>query len=136
MRNHNFIWSKKFNLALLILGLPIIIFSQRTVTGTVNDSSTGEPLFGVNILVKETSKGAITDLDGKFSLELGEEAKILIFSYTGYESQEYVLGDSSVINISLSSGKLLEEIVVVGYGTVKREDCRRASGAEQTERCI
>ncbi|HFA50512.1 MAG TPA: SusC/RagA family TonB-linked outer membrane protein [Bacteroidetes bacterium] len=102
--------------------MPAIVFGQKTITGTVTDADTGEPLIGVNILISGTASGTVTDFDGSYSLELTDGAKSLVFSYTGYETQEYVLDGSGVINISLTSGELLEEVVVIGYGTVKRED--------------
>ncbi|MCB9283101.1 MAG: SusC/RagA family TonB-linked outer membrane protein [Lewinellaceae bacterium] len=107
---------------LLILSMPLIMFGQRTITGTVTDSNNGEPLIGANILVKETGRGTITDLDGTYSLQITGDDKTLVFSYTGYSSQEIAIGASNEINVALSLGAYLEEVVVVGYGTVKRED--------------
>ena len=122
MRNYSLIRGKTIGLMLLVLGLPLIMFGQRTITGTVTDASSGEPLIGANILVKETARGTITDLDGAYSLVISEDDNTLVFSYTGYTSQEIAIGASNEINVALSLGAYLEEVVVVGYGTVKRED--------------
>lgn len=116
-------------LILFILGMPLFIFGQRTITGTITDASTGEPLFGVNVLARETLNGTVTDFDGKYELEIPAEVKTLVFSYTGFESQEIAIGESNVIDVLLSSGVALEEVIVIGYGTVKRSD---ATGSLQS----
>ncbi|MEN7550891.1 TonB-dependent receptor [Rapidithrix thailandica] len=96
---------------------------ERTVTGTVTASEDGAPLPGVSVLVKSTNTGGVTDIDGKFRIALSENAEVLIFSFVGYESQEVAIGNQSVINVSLKgSEKLLEEVVVVGYGTQIKQD--------------
>jgi len=105
---------------LLIVGLLLTFgaFSQMTVTGTVTDEAS-EPLIGVNILVKGTTAGTITDLDGSYSLEVNTE-DILVFSYTGYSTQEITVGTSTKIDITMSEGTALDEVVVVAYGTQKK----------------
>ena len=91
-----------------------------TITGTVTSADDGMTLIGVNVLVKGTTSGTVTDLDGNFSIE-ANEGDILIFSYTGYEPQEVTVGNQRIINISLSEDiTQLEEVVVVGYGTQKK----------------
>lgn len=97
-------------------------YSQRTITGTVTDGDNGEPLIGVNILVTGTNIGTITDFDGTYSLELPANAESLTFSYTGYQSQTIPISTSNVIDVQLKAGAVLNEVVVIGYGTVKRED--------------
>lgn len=109
-------------LALFLLGMPLLIFGQRTISGTITEAETGEPLFGVNVLAKETSNGTVTDFDGKYTLEVGEDTKVLVFSYVGFQTQEIEITASDVIDVQLSSGELLEEVIVIGYGTVKRKD--------------
>ncbi len=100
--------------------------AQRTVTGKVT-SEEGESLIGVNILIKGTSTGTITDIDGNYSLNVPSEESVLVFSYTGFGSQEVQVGNQSVINVTLSEGsELLEEVVVVGYGTQRRGDVTAA----------
>ncbi|WP_236980984.1 SusC/RagA family TonB-linked outer membrane protein [Membranihabitans maritimus] len=92
------------------------------VSGTITDQS-GEPLIGVNVLVKGTDKGTATDFDGKFSLEDVDEEAVLVISYIGYQTQEFVLKGRSNINITLTEdSQTLEEVVVVGYGTSQKKD--------------
>lgn len=93
-----------------------------SVSGTVTDQD-GEPLIGVNIQVKGTDKGTSTDIDGKFKLEDIDENAILIISYVGYQTQEIpVAGKSSLEIVMVSDAELLDEVVVVGYGTQRREE--------------
>ena len=91
------------------------------VSGQVT-SEEGEPLIGVNILVKGTSTGTVTDLDGNYQLDVPDDATTLLFSYTGYEPQEVEITGRSLIDVVLqTSTELLEEVVVIGYGVQKKE---------------
>ncbi|WP_186756819.1 SusC/RagA family TonB-linked outer membrane protein [Echinicola salinicaeni] len=109
-----------------------ITFAQNvTITGTVTDGESGEPLPGANILVKGQASGTVTDMDGKYSLSVAEDAT-LIFSFIGYTSQEVKVGSNSVIDVALS-GSSLEEVVVVGYGTQKKKNLTGAVGTLSTE---
>ena len=104
----------------------------KSINGTVVDE-TNSPLAGVSILVKGTSNGTVTDVDGKFSLEAPDDAT-LIFSYTGYLSQEIVVGAQTTISISLKTDtKLLDGVVVIGYGTAKKSDLTGSVGSVKTE---
>ena len=94
-------------------------FSQRTVTGSVTDVN-GDALIGANVLIKGSTVGTITDLDGTFSLEVPEETNFLVISYTGYEEQELNVLGTNQVAITLSEGELLDEIVVTGLG-IKKE---------------
>ena len=108
--------------AILLLAVVSAFGQQRTVTGTVLDSESNEPLPGVSILVKGTNGGTATGPDGNYSLQVGENAT-LVFSFIGYKSQEVAVGNQSVINVNLEIDVVaLDEIVVIGYGTVKKED--------------
>jgi TonB family protein len=90
--------------------------STRTVTGLVMDDF-GEPLPGVNVVIKGTTTGATTDLDGQFALEVNDEQS-LVFSSVGMQSQEATVGARSTMEVYLSTdNKALQEVVVVGYGT-------------------
>ncbi|TXK36728.1 TonB-dependent receptor [Pontibacter qinzhouensis] len=94
------------------------------VGGTVSDN-TGTGLPGVTVMVKGTSVGAATDLDGRYALTIpaGQENAILVFSFVGYLTQEVPVGNRANINVSLvSDSKLLDEVVVVGYGTQSKRD--------------
>lgn len=95
---------------------------DRTVTGTVSDEN-GEALPGVSILVKGTQQGTTTDINGKYTLNLTQENPILVFSFVGFISQEVAVGNESVLDIRLvSDTKALDELVVVGYGMMKKSD--------------
>ena len=87
---------------------------QRTVTGVVTDTK-GEPLLGVNVIVKGTTNGTITDLDGKFSLEVEPNA-ILVISYIGYVTQQTPVTGTSMKIALKEDTQNLDEVVVVGYG--------------------
>lgn len=90
------------------------------VNGTVT-SDEGEVLIGVNIQVKGTSRGTITDLDGKYSIDLSGAEDVLVFSYTGYQRQEVVVGNRTTIDVIMApDNTLLDEVVVVGYGSQKK----------------
>ncbi len=107
---------------------------EQTVTGKVTDGESGEGLPGVSVVVKGTQKGAITDIDGAFSLSVPDGKATLVFSFVGYESQEAVVGNSSVINISLKPDlKTLDEMVVVGYGEQRKKDLTGAVASLQTK---
>lgn len=112
----------KWLFVFIALGLCNFAFAQRTITGTVTDASSGEPLIGANILIVGTSSGTITDFDGKYSLEVPEGSTQLEFSYTGYTSQTVAITASNVLDLALSAGELLDEVVVVGYGTQKAKE--------------
>ncbi len=100
-----------------------------TVRGTVRDEE-GAPLFGVNILIKGTGSGTVTDLDGKFSLELPTGDETLVLSYTGYETLEVPVNGQQELTIVMSESiSELEEVVVVGYGTVRKRDLTGSVGS-------
>lgn len=108
----------KYLVVLLGLMLQTWAFGQKTITGVITDE-TAEPLIGVNILIKNSSKGTVTDIDGKYSIE-ANVGDILVFSYTGFKSQEIAVGDANVINLTLEEGTALDEVVVVAYGSQKK----------------
>ena len=96
---------------MLALLVQISFAQQKKVTGTVTDASTGEPLPGVNVLVKGTNNGTVTDFDGKFSI-MATPDDVLVFSYVGYQDKEVKVGNQNVINVQLQSGEQLEEVVI------------------------
>jgi TonB-linked SusC/RagA family outer membrane protein len=94
---------------------------QVVVTGKVMDSQTGEAMPGVNIVVKGTSFGAMTDGDGNYSISIPDREATLVFTFIGYIPQEVALSGQTTLDISmLSDVAQLSEVVVVGYGTVKK----------------
>ncbi len=95
-------------------------FAQLTVTGRVQSTS-GDPLIGVNVVEKGTTNGTVTDLDGNFSLRV-QQGKTLVFSYIGFLSQEVVVNKAK-INVTLKEDtETLDEVVVIGYGSMQRKD--------------
>lgn len=108
--------------------------AQKTITGTVTESSTQTPLIGVNVLVKGTSEGTITDADGNYSLEVPAEADVLAFSYIGYLTAEVTIGSQTIINVALEEDAArLDEVVVVGYGIQKKRDLTTAVSTIQAK---
>jgi TonB-linked SusC/RagA family outer membrane protein len=104
-----------------------------TITGTVTDLSTNETLPGANIVIKGTTRGSITDLDGNFFID-ASVGETLVFSSVGYAPVEIVVGDETVINVSLAlSFEELDEVIVVGYGTVKKKDVTGSVTSVKTE---
>ena len=106
----------------MLLLLSQLALAQRTITGTVTDAENGEPLIGANILVSGTSGGTVTDFDGSFSLEVDEAATALEVSYTGYTSQTVSIAGLDNVEIRLSAGAVLDEIVVTGYAVERKKD--------------
>ena len=101
--------------------IPAVMQQAKTITGVIKDDL-GEPLIGVNIQVKGTSSGTITNLDGEFTLPITQANPILIVSYIGYKQREITVGTQSHLDIVLEPNALgLDEVVVVGYGTQRKE---------------
>lgn len=97
------------------------VMQQRTVRGTVVDSQ-GEPLIGVSVAIKGTSTGTVTDFDGNYTLSNVSDDATLVFSYVGFTTLEEAVGGRSAINIVLSEEtELLDELVVVGYNTIRKQ---------------
>lgn len=109
-------------LLVMALGISSFAMAQRTITGTVTDGDTGDALIGANILVIGTSIGTVTDIDGTYSLQVPDDATELEFTYTGYAAERVTIGASNIVDVALGAGEVLSEIVVVGYGTVKKSD--------------
>jgi TonB-linked SusC/RagA family outer membrane protein len=101
------------------------LFGQRTLEGTVNDATSGEALIGVTVIIKGTLEGTITDLNGKYKLVSDQltSTSVIAFSYMGYTPQEFVAGDLKVLAVKLVASQImLEETVVIGYGTAKKRN--------------
>ena len=110
---------------LLVCGLFLFVVgiaaAQRTVTGTVIDED-GESLIGVTILVEGTTTGTVTDIDGNYSIQLPANAETLTFSYTGYASQSVLVGNRSVVDVTLEvSALLIDEVIVTAFGVTPKE---------------
>ena len=115
------IYAMQGNNILLMQKDAVVQQSGKVVTGTIVDPS-GMPVIGANVMVKGTTNGTITDMDGKFSLEV-EEGATLQISYIGYANQEIKVGNQKTLSIALKEdAEALDELVVVGYGTMKKSD--------------
>lgn len=118
---------------LLFLG-SVSVFAQHAVKGRITDAKTGEPLIGVNVVLRGSSEsGTISDLNGNYSLSVPESSS-LIFSYIGYVTQEVSVEGKSVLDVSLSEDmEALEEVVVIGYGTMKKSDLTGSLSSVKSE---
>jgi len=106
-------------LTLLLALLVQITFAQeKTISGTVSDE--GGPLPGVNVIVKGTANGTQSDFDGNYTLK-ATVGDVVVFSYVGMETIEKIVGSSNIINVTMVGSNLLEEVVVVGYGTSTKQ---------------
>ena len=114
----------KKKILLLCLALTSLCgYAQITVKGVVTSTTDNEPLIGVTVQVKGSNNGAITGLNGDYSLTNVAGDAMLVFSSIGFEKQEIRVNGQSTINVALKeSSKLLDEIVVIGYGSVKKSD--------------
>ena len=106
----------------------MVVQQGKKVTGVVVDA-TGEPVIGANVVVKGTTNGTITDFDGNYTIEGVSASDVLVFSYIGYLSQEITVGNQAAINVTLSEdSQALEEVVVVGYGVMRKSDVTGSIG--------
>jgi TonB-linked SusC/RagA family outer membrane protein len=110
------------SLLLLMLLVPSLALAQSTISGTVSESENGFPLPGVNVIISGSSSGTTTDFYGKYQLT-ANNGDVLVFSYVGYTSQEVIFAGQAVLDVQLSEdASALDEIVLIGYGGVKKED--------------
>lgn len=115
--------SKKLFITLLLL--PLTMLAQSTLKGNVTDKASGQPLPGVNVIVKGTTNGATTDFDGNFTLSKLKSGDVIEFSFLGFKTVSVTYTSQSTLSVSLEEDStLLDEVtlVSVGYGTVKRKD--------------
>jgi TonB-linked SusC/RagA family outer membrane protein len=98
-------------------------FAQMNVQGTITEAESGEPLPGVSVVLKGTTQGTVTDVDGNYTIEVPSSQSILVFSSVGYVSEEIVVNNRSTIDVSMIADiTTLGEVVVMGYNTVRRSD--------------
>jgi TonB-dependent starch-binding outer membrane protein SusC len=114
---------KSLVLLALFSALSNFAIAQKTISGLITDADNKEPLVGAAIVVTGTTKGTLTDVDGKYTLEaIPADATSLTISFTGYANQTVAIGSSGTIDVALKGGSFLEEVVVVGYGTLKSKE--------------
>ena len=107
---------------------------EVTVRGTVISSTDQQPIPGVTVLLKGTTRGVATDLDGSFSISVPSQTSVLVFSFVGYISQEMTVGNQSILNVTLREDiSNLNEVIVVGYGTQKKSDITGAISVVDTD---
>lgn len=118
-------WAKLKQLLAIVLmfwGTISMYGQSKMISGIVQSESDGEPLVGATVIVKETKAGGTTDLNGRYSVQAGQ-GQTLIVSYIGYRSKEIKVGKNSRIDVQLQEdNEMLDEVVVVGYGTMKKSD--------------
>ena len=110
----------RINLVLaLVLCISTTVSAQNKVSGEIVDEATGDALIGATVLVKGTTTGTITDLDGSYTIDANED-DILVISFTGYDEIEIPIGTQTSLDVRLTAGVLVDEVVVTGYGTRKK----------------
>src|SRR5258705_4245822 len=119
---------------LMLLG-SVAIAQKKTITGKVINQSTGEPLFGVNILANKQRGGVTTKPDGTYSITVEPASSSLIFSYVGFAAQTIVIGQGTVVDVSLVPAVVSsDEVVVIGYGTQKKSHLTGAVSKYKNEK--
>jgi len=107
---------------------------RRTITGTVTDAADGSPLPAVNVLVKGTTIGAATNIDGQYEIQVPADRDTLVFSFIGYLTQQVAIDGRSVVDVAMQSDvQLLEDVVVVGYGVQDKKEITSAVTSVKAE---
>ncbi len=123
------LWLRYLFLVVTFACASVVYAQEVALTGLVTDASDGSSIPGVTVVIKNTTNGTVTDIDGKYSLKVHPGA-VLVFSYVGYETKEVEFTGQKTINMSMVTGvKSLNELVVIGYGSVKKQD---ATGSVST----
>lgn len=114
--------------------MPVHAVQDFTIRGTVTSSEHGEPMPGVNVLLKGGSTGTVTDVDGNYSIDVPDENGILVFSFVGFATQEVPIDGRPIINLAMEPHiSELQEVVVIGYGTVRKSDLTGAVSTIKNE---
>jgi len=131
MKNHLPPWRKSMFFIMAFMSYSLFAWSQdKTIRGTVTDGETQETLPGVNVVVKGTTTGTITDIEGKYTLNISADAQTIVFSSVGYESEEVSINNRTTIDhVMMPDIQSLSEVVVVGYGTQEKRDVTAAIGS-------
>lgn len=114
---------KKIFLLLCVAFISLFAHAQTSVKGIVTSATDGDALIGATIQIKGTGSGTVTDFDGNYTLQNVNKDAILVFSSIGFETQEIQVGNQTTINVVMKEmQELLDELIVIGYGTVKKSD--------------
>ncbi len=111
--------------ALFVVVLVTTSMAQMKVTGTVMDGEYNEPLIGATVQIKGSTVGTVTDISGVYTIS-AKTGDVLVYSYTGFDSQEMLVGTESTMNITMTAGSTLDEVVVVGYGSQSEKEITSA----------
>ncbi|EON77131.1 TonB-dependent receptor [Lunatimonas lonarensis] len=121
------------SMVMLLLSATVLFAQQREITGVVSDDF-GDPLPGAAVLVKGTTSGTVTDIDGEFRITVPSNESVLVFSFLGYTNKEEVVGTRSTINVALAQAMSgLDEVVITGYGAQSRRDITGAVTSVDTD---
>ncbi len=141
---HTYLLTRYLLLIVMLVTAAGYTFAQSTVSGTVTDSDDGSAIPGVNVLVKGTSTGTVTDVEGQFNVTVSGDNPTLVFSSIGYATQEIAVGSQSTIDVSMAPDIAeLTEVIVTGYsvdsrrettGSVAYGGCRRSASSPFGER--
>ena len=124
---------KRASMALLLSVFCFVAYAQKTITGTVKDAS-GEPMIGVSVVVDGTTIGGVTDFDGNFTIQNVSEKAVLKISYIGFKEQKISVAGKNSFNVTMEEDAAsLDEVVVVGYGTMKKKDLTGSVASVKTE---
>ena len=119
---------------LLLFMMPMSFFAQSTVSGTVTERDTGMPIPGANVVIQGTTTGTTTNFDGEYTLSGVNQNDVIVFSYVGFATQEIVYTGQQTINVELGPDTaVLEEVVLIGYGSTRRQDATGAVEQISTE---
>ncbi|MCD8164764.1 MAG: carboxypeptidase-like regulatory domain-containing protein [Bacteroides sp.] len=132
----NSLSKKTFLFVVYSLFCCLMYAQERTISGIIKDIS-DEEMIGVNVMVKGTTNGTITDMDGSFRLSNVSENSVLVISYVGYLTQEIKVGQQSSIQIVLKEdAQALDELVVVGYGVQRKSDLTGSVGSVNNDNLV
>lgn len=130
--NHVAVLSRKAALLVAFLTISAFAFAQQRVTGTVTDAN-GEPVIGASVIVEGTTTGTTTGVDGQYSLSVPQKATLVV-SYLGYKDQKIVVGNQTMVNVTMAEdAAALDEVVVIGYGTMKKRDLTGAVSSVKSD---
>lgn len=133
--NHVAAFGKKLTFLVAFLSISAFAFAQQRVTGTVTDAN-GEPVIGASVIVEGTTTGTTTGIDGTYSISAPKDANLL-FAFLGFKDQTIAVAGKTTINVQMvEDAAALDEVVVIGYGTVKKRDLTGAVSSVKSEELV